>query len=253
MSDTEIQGRKIFFLHPSAVVMNRVIEELAQQEFEVYIAKDHHKIKRVLQKFPDSIVFIDINEGGVTEAEWENWVRTISGALPDVAIGVISGIKKEDIIKKYVDVLKVKCGYTVLKSDLNQSIIQILDHLKNVDAKGRRKYIRAVIESPAVAMINFNHNSNYINGNIKDISVVGISCAFNQDPNLAKNTLFKDIQIKLQTTIIKVEAIVFGSRLEGKLKTYVFLFTKRVDPDVRSKIRKYIQQTLQSKLDPLLK
>jgi len=253
MSDSEIQGKKIFFLHPSAVVINRIIEELAQQEFEVYIAKDHHKIKRVLQKFPDSIVFIDINEGGVNENEWENWVRTVSGALPDVSIGVISNIKKEDLIKKYVDVLKVKCGYTVLKSDLNLSIIQILEHLKNADAKGRRKYIRATIESPAVAMINFNHNSNFVNGNIKDISVVGISCAFNQDPNLAKNTLFKDIQIKLQTTIIKVEAIVFGSRMEGKLKTYVLLFTKRIDPDVKSKIRKYIQQTLQNKLDPLLK
>jgi len=256
MSDTsnsDIQGKKIFFLHPSAVVINMVIEELAQQEYEVYIAKDQRKIKRVLQKFPDSIVFVDINEGGMTEVEWETWIRTVTGALPTISVGIVSSNKDEKLIQKYTNVLKVKCGYTVLKSDMNQNILQIFEHLKNVDAKGRRKYIRATIASDTASNVNLPHGNGFVNGVIKDISVVGISCVFDQDPNFQKNALLKDVQIKLQTMIIKVEAVVFGSRPDGKTTAYVLLFTQRIDPNVKAKIRKYISQSLQNKMDPFLK
>jgi hypothetical protein len=78
---------------------------------------------------------------------------------------------------------------------------------------------------------------------------VGVSCAFEQDPELTKNALFKDIQVRLQTMLLKVEAIVFGSRMDGNEKIYVLLFTQRINPDVRTKIRKYIQLNLQSKMD----
>jgi hypothetical protein len=47
-----------------------------------------------------------------------------------------------------------------------------------------------------------------------------------------------------------VEGIVFGSRTDhGGEKVYVILFTQRIDPDVRIKIRKYIQQNLQNKMN----
>jgi hypothetical protein len=82
---------------------------------------------------------------------------------------------------------------------------------------------------------------------------VGISCTIEDNPDITKNTLFKDIQIKLQTAIMKVEGIVFGTRMEGDDKVYVILFTQRIDPDVRTKIRKYIQHNLQSKMDIELK
>ena len=49
--------------------------------------------------------------------------------------------------------------------------------------------------------------------------------------------------------LIKVEAIAFGSRTDGGEKSYVLLFTQRIDPDVRVKIRKYIQVNLQNKMD----
>jgi hypothetical protein len=41
--------------------------------------------------------------------------------------------------------------------------------------------------------------------------------------------------------------------MDGITKIYVIIFTQRTDPDVRTKIRKYIQLNLQSKLDVMLK
>ena len=253
-SQSDLLGKKIFFLYPSAVVQNEVIAELIQQEYEVYIVKDHDALKRVLKRHPDSIVFADIDER-LNEKEWEAWIRWAVGSdeIPTVKIGILSANDDENIRRKYINSLQVQAGFTILKSDLSNSIRQLMEILKALDAKGRRKYIRATTDNEAMTTINFPLNGTFINGVIKDISVVGLSCTFAEDPDLAKNTLFKDVQVKLQSMLLKVECIAFGSRMDGLNKIYVVLFTQRIDPDVRTRIRKYIQQNLQSKMDQELK
>jgi hypothetical protein len=253
-SQSDLLGKKIFFLHPSAVVQNEVVAELIQQEYEVYIAKDHDTLKRVLKRYPDSIVFADIDER-LNEKDWEIWIRWAVGSneIPNVKIGILSANDNDDIRRKYINTLQVQAGFTILRGDLSNSIKQLMEILKALDAKGRRKYIRATTDSESMTTVNLPVNGTFVNGVIKDISVVGLSCAFDEDPNLAKNTLFKDVQVKLQSMLLKVECIVFGSRMDGLTKIYVVLFTQRIDPDVRTRIRKYIQQNLQSKMDAELK
>ena len=126
---------------------------------------------------------------------------------------------------------------------------QLFDILKAAEAKGRRKYIRAVTEGEPNTTLNFPFNGTYLKGTIKDISVVGFSCSFEDDPDLAKSSLFQDIQIKLQSTLIKAEGVILGSRMDGKNKIYVVLFTQRIDPEARARIRRYIQSNLQAKID----
>ena len=241
-------GRKIFFLYPPAIIQNQVISQLAQEEFEVYVVKDEVKLRRVLQRFPDSVVFVGINER-LKENAWEEWIRGVMTELSGVDIGIIASGADENIRKKYLEQIKVRCGYTVVKADINNVISQLIGTLNKVDAKGRRKYIRALISNEANTNVNLPMNGTFISGAIKDISVVGFSCSFREDPDLTKNVLFKDIQIRLQSQILKAEGIVFGSRMEGEDKNYVILFTNRIDSDVRTKIRKYIQSNLQSKMD----
>ena len=148
---------------------------------------------------------------------------------------------------------KVPCGFTVIKSDFTEAVKQLIDILNGVDAKGRRKFLRFLIDKDSKTTVNLPMNGTYVNGLIKDISVVGFSCVFEVDPNLTKNGLFDDIQIRLQSQLIKAEGIVFGSRMDGDAKCYVILFSKRTDPSVRTKIRKYIQASLQHNLDKELK
>ena len=249
-SPSDIVGKKIFFLHPPAVVQNKIIAELVQQEFEVYVTKDQDAMKSTLKRYPDSIVFVDIDEQ-LSEKEWETWIVGVmtSPETSGIPIGIVTTIDNEDLRDKYLNTIKIRCGYTLLKSDLDKTIRQLLEILAAVDAKGSRKYIRATTENETNTTVNLPLNGLFINGQIKDISVVGISCTFDNDPELTKNTLFKDIQVKLQSNILKAEGIVFGSRMDGNAKIYVFLFTQRIDPDVRTRIRKYIQQNLQAKMD----
>jgi hypothetical protein len=253
-NSTDTLGKKIFFLHPSAAVQNQIVAELAQQEFEVYVVKDHEALARILKKYPGSIVFADIDER-MGEEKWEAWIRGIMNdpAAGKPGIGVLS-VKDDEILqRKYINSVRVRCGYTVIKADMNNIIKHLMEILKAQNAKGRRKYLRAVADNESLTTVNLPLNGTFVNGAIKDISVVGFSCVFAEDPGLTKNTLFQDIQIKLQSAILKVEGIVFGSRADGSSRTYVFLFTQRIDPDTRAKIRTYIQHNYQSKLDAELK
>jgi hypothetical protein len=252
---SDILGKKIFFLHPSAVVQNEVIAELAQQEYEVYAVKDHAALIPVLKRYPGSIVFADIDER-MSEKDWEAWIRGIMGnpETSQISIGILSVNGDETLQRKYINSLGVRCGYTVLKKDLNVVIKQLMEILKALEAKGRRKYIRAAVENESLATVNIPMDDGvFINGSIRDISVVGLSCSFAEDPELTPKTLFQNVQIKLQSALLKVEGIVFGSRMDELSRVYVILFTKRVDPDTRIKIRKYIQQNLQAKMEMELK
>jgi len=248
--NSDILGKKIFFLYPSAVVQNRITEELIQQEYEVYVIKDHIKLRRLLKKYPDSVVFGNIFEG-MAENEWEAWIRGVQADADTskVKIGILSPAEDEKFTRKYLNDVKIQCGYTVIKSDLNIALKQLFDILKSVDAKGRRKYIRAITENETNTTVNIPQHGTFIHGSIKDISVVGLSCFFPDDPNFAKNSLHPDIQIKLQSTILKAEGIIFGSRMDGNTKIYVVLFTQRIDPETRARIRRYIQSNLQAKID----
>jgi hypothetical protein len=247
-------GRKAFFLHPSALTQNQIVAELAQEEFEVYILKDEDKLKQTLSKFPDSIVFASINEF-LKENAWEALLKSIveNPENSKVDLGVIASTGDEDLKKKYSSQFNLRCGYTVVKSDYSVAIKQLVILLNNVNAKGRRKFIRLGTEKEANVTVNLPVNGTFINGTIKDISVVGFSCVFAEEPGLKKNGVVGDIQIRLQSQLLKAEGIVFGSRMEGTEKIYVILFSQRVDSSVRTKIRKYIQTSLQNLLDQELK
>jgi hypothetical protein len=244
----EVQGRKIFFRSPTVPVQSQIIEELVQQEFEVYIIKDHVKLSKALRKYANSIVFVNIDDG-MPEMEWEKWIRGMMSTLPNVDFGILSANNDEEFKNKYLNDVRVRGGFFHLTLDMSKTVPKVLEVLKIMNAKGQRKYMRAAMDSENTATLNMSMPNGFVNGVIKDISVVGVSCAFEQDPELVKNALFKDIQVRLQTMLLKVEAIVFGSRMNGNEKIYVLLFTQRIDPEVRTRIRKYIQTTLQGKID----
>ncbi|MCL2374525.1 MAG: pilus assembly protein PilZ, partial [Treponema sp.] len=112
-------GRKIFFLHPSALIQNHVIEELAQEEFEVYSAKDEARLKKLLRKYPDSIVFANIGDG-MKESAWETWIKSVMAdrETAGVDIGIIASSDDQNLRYKYTGQIKVACGYTVMKPPL---------------------------------------------------------------------------------------------------------------------------------------
>ena len=244
----EIIGRKIFFLYPTQSIQNQIMTEMAQQEFEVYVSKNHTRLAQALKNYPNSIIYINVEEG-MPLAEWREWISTQRTALPDIELGVFSSNNDEKFKDKIINDLHITCGFFILKMDMTHTTGKLLDILNTKNVKGRRKYLRANTERETAATINMPFRDEFIKGVIKDISVVGISCSFEHDLDLKKNVLFKGIQIRLQSMLLNLEAVVFGSRMDNNEKIYVMIFTQNISPEIRSKIRKYIQQNLQGKMD----
>jgi hypothetical protein len=241
-----IVGKKIFFLYPSAMIKNTIVQALIQQEYEVYVVKDHEALMRRLKRDGESVVFININEGP-DKSRWEEWVRSVLGLGGKTCVGILTNTTDDALRNKFVTEIGVQCGFTVVKSDVTSALRQILESLRAVEAKGRRKYLRAGREIGA--SVNLPLDSVFVNGQVRDISAVGFSCVLDQNPTLAKNALLQNIQLKFQARILKVEGIVYGSRDEDGGRCYVFLFTQRVDSDTRARIRDIIQQHLQARMD----
>jgi len=251
-NSSEINGKKVFFLYPTASVQNQIITELAQHEYEVYIIKNHIQIIRVLEKHPDSILFVNIDEK-MQKKDWEKWFSEKLSALSEIKLGIFTSDTSDELHENFTGKYKVPCGFINLKVDMSGYINKIIETLNSLNVKGRRKYLRASTKDETTATMNMPFGGGIISGVIKDVSVVGISCVFENDPNLAKNELVKNIQIRLQSMLLKVEAVVFGSRVVESEKIYVMIFTQRIDSEVKAKIRKYIQHNLQSKIDKEMK
>jgi hypothetical protein len=246
-------GRKIFFLNPLPPVQNEVVDELVQREYEVYVVRDRTALRRTLKALPGSMVFIDIDQV-ITEKEWEGWIRELLKAegLEDVRLGVLTANRSDVLQNKYANMLKLPGGYTMLHRDIKITIAQILNVLNANNAKGRRKFLRATTEKEGQTMVNFPSGGQFLSGLVSDISTAGFSCVFNDDPGFSPNSAFSNVQIKLKHTIINVEVTILGSRPDGQNKMYVALFTDRISPDTKVKIRKYIQVNLQARMDALL-
>ncbi|MDR2747842.1 MAG: pilus assembly protein PilZ [Treponema sp.] len=252
-SSFTLLGRKIFFLNPLPPVQNEVVDELIQREYEAYVVRDRTALRRSLKSLPGSIIFIDIDQI-ITEKEWENWIREVMKAedLEDIRIGILTGNRSDLLQNKYANMLKLPGAYTMLHRDLKITIAQILNILNANNAKGRRKYLRAVIEKEGQTVVNFPSGGRFLSGTVGDISTAGFSCVFNEDPGFPQNSTFSNVQIKLKHTIINVEVTILGSRVEGNDRMYVALLSDRTSPDTKVKIRKYIQVNLQARMDALI-
>ena len=247
-AEQDILGRKIFFLYPTPSIISQVVQDLTQLEYEVYVARDQARLARALKNYPNSIIYANLDDG-MTEPEWDRWISGILSLIPTLSIGCFTTNNNEEIKSKYIDKIKVTCGYMPLKVDMSNTAEKIVEILEKINAKGRRKYLRATVDNEKNTTMNVPHGDGYINSTIKDISVVGFSCVFETDPDFKKNTLIKAIQIKLQSVLINADGIVFGSREEQGERIYVILFMQKTSPEIRVKIRKYIQQNLQAKID----
>ena len=136
-------GKKVFFLYPPPV-LSEVLQELINKEFEVYLAKDHVRLRRVLAKSPDAIVFLDLDEG-LDEAGWEAYVRGLRAdpITAGVGIGVLTLTDDVALREKYLMDIQVQCGFVILKIGAAKTAEILVRTLDANEARGRRKFVRA--------------------------------------------------------------------------------------------------------------
>ncbi|QEN05984.1 PilZ domain-containing protein [Thiospirochaeta perfilievii] len=244
-------GKKVFFLYPHSVIQQDVFHDLISSEYEIYKLVDYRKVKLLLKKYNDSIIFINIDEN-LTEQEWFDYVQSISTNedLKGVQIGILTYNENHDLAEKYLMDLSITCGFIQLKLGKEESKQIILKTLEVNECKGKRKYIRATSTNKSKSTFNVQIAGQLNTGTIHDISSVGMSCIFDEDVELSKNALLRKMQLKLNGKLILVDGIVFGSRdISDKERLVVIMFTNSMSDDSKNKIHGYIGDILQSNIE----
>lgn len=246
MDENSLNGRKVFFLYPHSVIKEEMIEDIIAEEYEAYILKDHNRAARLMKAFPGSILFVNIDEA-MKEPEWEQYILGIIGSdrYVDPRIGIFTYNEDQDLARKYLIDHSLPCGFIRLKLGYAETKKILLDVLKANEAKGRRKFVRALCGKDPQAAINVPGGGSTIQGKLLDISSAGAACAFSQASLFPKNSMLKDVQLQLRGARIMVNAIVMGTRNDDA-RVHVLLFDpKSMTAEKRGKIFRYIRMNLQ--------
>ena len=206
----------------------------------------------LLKIYDDSILYINIDEIIFKDEDCEKYISKIikdEELSKKVDIGILTYKRNENLTKKYLFDIGIKCGYIELNLKLANTIDIILKTLEANEAKGRRKYIRVKCSNNAKFNIEIGDTKStfikyYINGIIHDISSYGFSCKITDDK-------FKDIlreQLKLNNIQLNLRGylcIVAGEIIIKREEMYIIKFDPLINPLIKNKIYQFIYNELQ--------
>ncbi len=251
----DLTGKKVFFINPHSVIQEELIDTIVDNEYEVYMINDYRKIDDIKNIYNDSIVYINI-DAGLSEAEWEKLIRFYSddSLKKNIKIGILTYNDDQKLAHKYLMDILVPCGFIRLKLGLKESINIVKQTLEANEAKGKRKFVR-VRPQPEDGSFNWKDgDGRLMHGYINDISSVGMAITFEDEKAIKRNSILKDIQIKLKGILIMVSGIVIGFRKEENSRTvYVLIFDKTLTRNMKKKLRMSIHKLLQDDIDRKLK
>lgn len=248
----DIFGRKVFFLNPAYPVKKEIISKLQAQEYEVYNIESYREAKPLLRKNPDSVLFINL-DAQLTISGWFNYVRTFDkeAVLKTIKIVVLSErIKPSDIniFNKFAYL-----PYEVI--DFNEGLEgvsnQISKILIDLNAKGKRQYVRANLTHDKEASLFWNHGSKMHQLKLLDISSVGmaVKCpSILENQIIAKNFLLQDVTMRLGTRQVVVEAVIYGSKQTTEGTLWILLLLPSTSPSIKEEIRSYVSKTIEEKM-----
>jgi hypothetical protein len=250
--ESAILGKKVFLLYPHSVIHEEMLDILIMSGFETYTLQDHKRAAKILERFPDSIMFINIDEG-MKEPEWEAYIRALreNSKTATTQLGILSYNQDRALMEKYLMELSLPCGYIQLKLGIKESTKIILDALKANDARGRRKFIRASCEGDNYAAMNYKCPEGFFQGKLLDISSAGIAVRIDRFPALPANSVLRAVQLKLRGGMIMTDAILMGRRGDDQ-DVWILLFDpSKIDHDNKLVIHHYIKICLQKYIDEL--
>jgi len=248
--EQEFSGKKVFILYPHSVIRDELLDLLVMGGFEAYVLHDHKRALKLLAKFPDSIMFINIDDG-MREAEWEAYIQSIQENVQtkNCRLGILSYNTDKKLMEKYLMDLAVPCGYIQLKLGIKESTRIMLNVLEANEARGMRKYIRAFCEEEPLATANVKGSAGLYYGKVLDISAAGIAARFDKFESLPSKSVIRGMQLNLRGSLVLADAIFVGKRKDN---VYIFLFdVTRMNPDHKLSIFRFIKHTLQHYIDGL--
>lgn len=251
-NELEIFGRKIFFLNPAYSVKKDVITRLQTQEYEVYTIESYREAKPLLRKNPDSVLFIN-TDAQLAIPAWFNFIRTFDreDVLSTIKIAVISERIKQSDINIFNKFAHLACEIIEFNEGIEGVTQQVEKVLLDLNAKGKRQYVRANLSYDKDASLFWNHGSKMHQLKLLDISSVGMAVRCPQileNQIIAKNFLLSDVTMRLGTKQVVIEAVIYGIKQTQEGTMWILLLLPSTAPSIKDEIRAYVSKTIEEKM-----
>jgi hypothetical protein len=250
--ETGALGKKVFFLYPPPV-LTEVIDYLARQEFEVYLARDHERLKRFIASFPDAILFVNLDDG-LDEAGWLAYVKSLRADAPAVGIGIVTLNENAELRELYLMGLQVQCGFVILKLGASKTAEILAKTLDANEARGRRKFVRALC-SPGTGQCAVTHEGATLRGDLTDLSSAGMAITLDGGTSFKVGTVLRDVTLTIKGQRLSVSGVVVAKRREGGSigDVHVVMFDPgSLDEARRDKLKSIVFKVNQVSMDSAL-
>lgn len=241
-------GRKVFFVNPPLSFEHIVIDELRNDEYEVYVINDYKRTKAVLREHPDSMLFINIDVQ-LSFKQWFNFICSFreDEVLKTVFIGVISGKATANDAQLFLMNLTLGGGFIMINNKKEMLFDKIKGILEINGAKGNRKYLRLDCRNLDDVSGYFVSGNKLYDITVDNISSVGLACTFKSELTglLTPNKVLDNISLTIGRKTVICPAVVF--RVMNNVA--VMLFTKQISSESRQDIKKFVHSTLISEFN----
>jgi len=250
MDKPDFQGRKVFFVYPHSVIREQVVDVLLQAEFETALIHDHQKVYPVLQAFPRSILFLNI-EQKLTNTTWDNIVDEIQAGRSEhgASLGVVVYNPNPEMAQHYLMDKGLECGFIQLKLGTVQTCQILLKTLEANEARGRRQFVRVSCPTGR-GRVNIRYKGRPIEGDVLDVSSAGMLCNLG-GRFFQPGELLEDMQLKLWGIIMAVQCRVAGHREVPGEGTHTVLTFESLTRESKVKLHSFIRKVLQAEVDAL--
>jgi hypothetical protein len=244
-------GKKIFFLYPPPV-LTEVVDTLARQEFEVYLARDHERLKRGIASFPDAIVFINLDDG-LDEAGWIAFAEALRRDCPEVGLGVITLNDNAELRERFLMNIQAQCGFVVLKIGASKTAEILARTLEANEARGRRKFVRAPCP-PGSGQCAVDQDGATLRAELTDLSSAGMALRLEGDLSLKVGTVLRDMSLTIKGQRLLASGVVVANRgQDGDAGIHVVMFDpSSLDEARRDKLKSIVFKLNQSSMEAAL-
>jgi len=240
-------GRRVLFVDPPSVIQEQMIHFLVTAQYEAGVVKDIRTIPKVLNAFPQSVVYFNLDSRLPPET-LEQIVQDVINTKNQhgAEVGILSYNENRELAQHYLMEIGTTGGYLTLHIGFAKSARIIMRALDAVEARGDRKFVR-VKAPPDKATLNINLGERSVVGQIVDISEAGTACLLKEEYSVG--TYFNDIQLRLWGSVTQTSGTLRGTRSTSRGTVSVIMFDPITDSKAREKLYGFIKRVMQNEID----
>ena len=247
------ENRKVFFLHPQAVVQDELVRALITDNYETYLIRNHVSAKAILRRYPDSVLLAQV-DSGLDEQKWKDFAGDLKAnpLFSELTLCVLSVSSIDRIRSSFLGQSSAfSCGFSYGKYDFAATYLSIKEMLEQEKVNPRNFTVKATCPAELKASVVFTKDQIRFEGSLGDISISGLTCRIDgPEPLYPSEFPIPRIIISYKKSQLTVSGRIVGSHGKDN-DVYLILFDNAAEPDKKEAIYDLVHACLQAHIDAI--